>query len=349
MAIQVDPLIISGIGLPHSLTVDQQTNLGAKREDALRWLNVFGQTFGHTPYFIEARTPDGIPLGHLPLCLVQSRLFGRFLVSLPYLNSSGVATSFPDVATQLVDRAVRLADELDVRHLELRHEQPIKSTHFNDVMDRKVHMRLDLPSDIPTLWGGLKAKVRNQVRKGEKHDLRIEWGTHPAIVRDFYSVFSHNMRDLGTPVYPRSLFETILAQFSCAELAVTYFENKPIAAAYLQHDEAATCVPSASSLRHYNWTNANMWMYWQLLSRAITRKAIVFDFGRSTVGEGTYKFKKQWGSLPCSATWQYYCRSGERQAVRPDNPKYQRMIRVWQHLPIWIANLLGPKIVRGIP
>jgi FemAB-related protein (PEP-CTERM system-associated) len=344
----VETLTSPALGSTCALTASQQTHLATDRDNSLRWLTVFQSTFGHRPYLLEVRDNATNSLGHLPLCLIESRLFGRFLVSLPYLNTAGVCTPLPVVAAQLIDRAVELANDLNVQHLELRHEHEFPSPHFNDSMKEKVHMRLDLPAESNILWKQLKPKVRNQIRKGDSHDLTIKWGRHENL-RDFYRVFSHNMRDLGTPVYSRALFQNILDQFPSAELAVTYLGKKPIAAAYLHHDSTTTSVPSASCIRRYNPTNANMWMYWQLLSRSIERSAVVFDFGRSTLGGGTYRFKKQWGAQPSAAVWQYYRRDGDLNAARPTNPKYQHMIRIWQRLPLWAANLLGPQIVRGIP
>jgi hypothetical protein len=110
-----------------------------------------------------------------------------------------------------------------------------------------------------------------------------------------------------------------------------------------------TEVPTASSLREYNPTCANMVMYHHLLGRAVSRGQVVFDFGRSTEGSTTHKFKKQWGAMPSPATWQYYVREGSVGELRPDNPRYRRLIRVWQRLPVRVTQVLGPRIVRGIP
>jgi hypothetical protein len=102
-------------------------------------------------------------------------------------------------------------------------------------------------------------------------------------------------------------------------------------------------------LREYNSANANMLMYWHLLERAIERGQRTFDFGRSTLDGNTYRFKKQWGAEPHPAVWQYYVRRGAVGDMRPDNSRYQRMIRTWQRLPVWATRWLGPPIVRGIP
>jgi FemAB-related protein (PEP-CTERM system-associated) len=312
------------------------------------WLAVLRDGLRHVPYCIEAQE-GGRTCGLLPLAYVRSLLFGRFLVSLPYLNSGGVLADDPAVAGALIDRAVALADELDVRYLELRHEQPVEHPALTERMSGKVHMRLALPASAEVLWKGLPAKVRNQVRKGQKCGLTVAWGG-AELLGEFYFVFSRNMRDLGTPVYGRGLFASVLRHFpGRAELCVVRAGDRPAAAALLLHGLGVSEVPSASSLREHNLTCANMLMYWHLLERAVQRGQAVFDFGRSSADSNTFRFKGQWGAEPFSATWQYYVRRGSIGAVRPDNPRYGRMIRVWQRLPVALTRLIGPPIVRGIP
>ncbi len=313
------------------------------------WPAILRDGLGHWPYWLMAHQ-GGQLAGCLPLALVSSRLFGRFLVSLPYLNSAGVLADDATVATSLVDRAVQLADELDVRYLELRHEVRIEHPALTSELTSKVHMRLPLPDSADALWHQLKAKVRNQVRKGQEPGFRVAWGGVDRL-DDFYAVFSRNMRDLGTPVYGRRLFQAILQQLSeRAELCVVSDGPRPIAAALLVHGDRSTEVPSASSLREYNSANANMLMYWQLLVGTIERGQQVFDFGRSTIDSGTFRFKRQWGAEPSPAVWQYYVRRGGGGGdMRPDNARYARRVRVWQRLPVWLTRLIGPPIVRGIP
>src|SRR5262249_4388546 len=160
----------------------------------------------------------------------------------------------------------------------------------------KVHMRLKLPDFVGPLWDGFPAKVRNQVRKGQKQELEVAWGRRE-LLPEFYAVFSENMRDLGTPVYPLRLFAQVLRSFpDRAELCVLRRHGAPVAAALLLHGDGVSEVPSASSLKEFNHTSANMLMYWHLLERAVLRGQSFFDFGRSTPGSGTYRFKEQWGA-----------------------------------------------------
>jgi serine/alanine adding enzyme len=313
-----------------------------------RWLAALCRGLSHEPYLLVA-TQGGQPVGVLPLAFVKSRLFGRFLVSLPYVNSAGVVAEDEEVAVALIDRAIALADELDVRHLELRHERPVKHPALRDELTSKVLMRLPLPDSTDALRKDLKSKVRNKVRKGERQGFAIHWGGLE-LLADFYAVFSRNMRDLGTPVFGIRLFRAILTHFPDeAELCVVRAGRQPIAAGLLVHGNGTTEVPSASSLRDFNSTNANDLMYWHLLRRAVERGQRLFDFGRSTLDGNTFVFKKKWGARPEPTVWQYYTRKGTAADFRPDNGNYDRLIAIWRHLPVWTTRLIGPSIVRGIP
>jgi FemAB-related protein (PEP-CTERM system-associated) len=311
-------------------------------------LKILQEGLSQRPILLEAKC-DGATVGMLPLALLDTFLFGKFLVGLPYLNVGGVVATDEVTAQQLIDAAVELSDQLDVRHLEPRHESAIPHSAFNHQLTEKVHMRLSLPPSADELWKSIGPKVRNQVRKAEKEGLEIAWG-RGELLGEFYTVYSHNMRDLGTPVFGRRLFESVLRNLGeAAEICVARHQGRTLAAALLIHGSGVTEVPSASSLRRWNHLNGNMLVYWHLLQRAIDRGQSVFDFGRSSAESSTYRFKSQWGATPHPAVWQYYVRRGDVGEMRPNNPKNQRRIAVWKRLPVWLTRLAGPPIVRGIP
>jgi FemAB-related protein (PEP-CTERM system-associated) len=312
------------------------------------WSIILQRGLQQTPYLLEARQGEQT-CGYLALAYVHSLLFGRFLVSLPYVNYGGVLADDAATSRLLIDHARALADQLRVRYLELRHVDEHPHPAFNQTRTDKVHMRLPLPDASQALWDQLAPKVRNQVRKGQKHELTPAWGGLE-LLPEFYAVFSRNMRDLGTPVFGRRLFRSIVEQFpEQAEFCLLRLGRTPVAAALLLHGEEITEVPSASALRRYNSTCANMLMYWLLLQRAIERGQKIFDFGRSTRESNTFRFKKQWGAEPLAAQWQYYVRAGDPASMRADNPRHQRLIRIWQRLPVSLTRWIGPAIVRGIP
>ena len=336
------------------LQVARLADYVARREQAPlsfhpAWPLVLAEGLGHIPCCLEA-TRGGQTTGLLPLCSVSGPIFGRFLVGLPYLNYGGVLADDEESARLLIDRAVQLAERLDVRYLELRHAGYIADhPALGHRVDQKVHMRLALPATVEALWDGLSAKVRNQVRKGQKGDLEVVWGGEE-LLPEFHDVFSRNMRDLGTPSYGAGLFRAILRHFpDRAELCIVRSAGRASAGALLLHGWGITEVPSASSLREFNSTGANMLMYWHLLGRATGRRQSAFDFGRSSLDSGTYRFKAQWGAEPSPSAWQYQLRRGGLKDARPDNPRYLRMIRLWKRLPLGLTRRVGPFIVRGIP
>jgi len=313
-----------------------------------RWLAIFRDALRHVPYLLVAETA-GTVTGLLPLALIDSWLFGRFLVSLPYLNQGGVVARDTASGRALLDAAVRLADRLDVRSLQLRHLRPSEHPSLTASLTHKVLMQLPLPGSTQQLWAQLRSKVRNQVRKSQSHGFSVDWGGAP-LLEDFYAVFSQNMRDLGTPVFGRALFRSVLDQFPReAELCVVRDGRRPIAAALLVHAPGVTDVPSASSLRAYNPTSSNMLMYWHLLCRAVERGQGTFDFGRSSVDSNTFRFKKQWGAVAVPTVWQSYVRRGSADELRLEGGRYRRLVNIWKRLPVGLTRLLGPAIVRGIP
>ncbi|MGE3808357.1 MAG: FemAB family XrtA/PEP-CTERM system-associated protein [Gemmataceae bacterium] len=312
------------------------------------WLRVLASGLQHQAIGLEAQRQHEL-CGILPLAYVQSLLFGRFLVGLPYLNYGGVLADAEDVARALIDRAIELADELEVRFLELRHETAATHSRLATREQGKVQMRLPLPSSADELWTALDAKVRNQVRKAEKQGLTTDWG-RAELLPDFYDVFSRRMRELGTPVYSRQLFTSILDEFpDDAEFAVVRAGNTALAAALVLHGPTMTEAPSAASRRERQDSNANMFLYWQLLRRAIERGQRTFDFGRSDPDSGTYRFKGQWGAVPAPTAWQYYLRKGSMEDMRPGNAKFSLAVKMWRKLPLPVTRWLGPWIVRGIP
>ncbi len=311
-----------------------------------RWRRVFENAFGHETDYLVARAEAQI-VGVLPLVIMRSWLFGRFMVSLPFVNYGGALGDAPAVRA-LVETAVERCRARRLTYLELRHV----SRRFPEypVRQHKVAMLLALESNETSMWKRLDHKVRNQVRKAEKSGLRAEAGG-AELVSDFYEVFAENMRDLGTPVYSRRFFEQMHAQFpGSVETVLVRLGDKAVAGAisYSHHERLE--VPWACSLRSHRAMCPNMLLYWTLMTRAIAAGKTTLDFGRSTPEEGTYHFKRQWGAVPQSLSWEYpYLAGRQLPDQSPKNPKFRTGIELWRRLPVPVATLLGPSIVRGIP
>ena len=309
-----------------------------------RWRDVFANAFGHEPVYLMARH-GGVITGVLPMVQIKSLIFGRTLTSLPFVNYGGVMADAAEVGRALVDAAHQEARDRKCSHVELRHV----AQQFPDLpcKQHKVAMRLPL---VAGMWDRLDRKVRNQIRKAEKSGLVVERGGEE-LVGDFYAVFARNMRDLGTPVYSRRLFEEVLRAFpDRAQLHIVRLNGLPVAGGFTYRTPSMVQLPWASSLRAYNTLCPNVLLYWDAIQFAQQTGAASFDMGRSTPNEGTFKFKSQWGAEPVPLHWEYQLMTdGQLPNVSPANPKYQLAIALWQKLPLAVTNSVGPMIVRAIP
>jgi len=312
------------------------------------WKRVVERTFGVRTHYLAATAGDGTICGVLPLALLSSVAFGRFLVSLPYFNYGGVCAADERVAAALVARAAELARDLGAKHVEFRNVRPDACTL--PVKTSKVSMRLALPADGNTLWNSFPSKLRSQIKRPQKAGMTARFGGLD-VLDDFYAVFAVNMRDLGTPVYSRRFFENILREFpESASICVVYADRTPVAAGFVIGFRDMLEIPWASSLREFNSQSPNMLLYWSILEHACERGYRVFDFGRCTVNEGTYRFKEQWGARPVQLYWHYWLKNGgSLPEINPHNPRYAAAIRMWQRLPVRVATLLGPSIVKHLP
>ncbi|WP_197531533.1 GNAT family N-acetyltransferase [Posidoniimonas corsicana] len=297
---------------------------------------------------------DGAARGFLPLVQQSSPLFGRRLISLPWVDEAG-AVGAPDAVASLLDRAVGLAGELGTGYSVIV-KQPL-TLGGGDLPPgwarqggAKVLMRLRLESNADALWGRLSPKVRNQVRKAERSGLVTERGG-AELLEDFYSVYSQNMRDLGSPSHCLRFFQTLVAGLgSCAEVYCIRLQSRAVGAGIVLHNGRSLDIPWASSLREFNPLCVNHGMYWAVLKDSCDAGHEWFHFGRSSVGSGQHRFKKQWGAEEASlAWWGHSLKQAEDQDPGAAGEKFGLAQRVWTRLPLWASRRIGPLIVRHAP
>jgi serine/alanine adding enzyme len=311
------------------------------------WGQVVEQTYGHQPYYLAVTEGSEIR-GVLPLVSIRSRIFGKSLVSVPFSTYGGVLADNPEAAAALTKSAEELGRELGVRHVELRQGDPLETT-WVDVAP-KVTMEVELPDTVEELSARLSPKMRKRIRFAAKNGLEPEWSGGEAIA-DFYSIFATNMRNLGTPVYPRSWFENICkAMPDGVRILTLREEGKAVASAFVTLYRDTVELPWAASLPESREKFSPLLMYWTLLEWSLQNGYRRVDLGRCTPGSGNHDFKKRWVCQEKPLHWYYWLAPGTPvPELRPENSKYRLAVRVWQRLPLAVATALGPRIVRAIP
>lgn len=308
------------------------------------WKQVFETCFGHECPYLAAEQ-DGALVGVLPLVWVRSRLFGRFLVSMPFLNYGGPLGDRAAVRA-LVDAAGELAKRQGAHLMELRcrDEQPLRLP----VSHRKITVLLDLPADPAKIMNAFTTKQRTKVRRALKEGVQVAYGTDQ--IDGFYRVFAAHMRDLGTPVLPRRFFQIATQVFADSALVMTAWQQDALigcGAGFTFGSEFE--INWSSVLRSHSRGNANTSMYYALMERCARNGIRLFNFGRCTPGSGTHIFKMQWNGREHPLWWYTDAEAGEAVTPNPDNKSYAWGPRLWKKLPVPVATTLGPFIARSIP
>ena len=314
------------------------------------WEGVIRRAFGHTTHYVMAEQ-DGAVVGVLPLARMKTLLFGDILASTPFCVYGGAVAVEPEAAAALEAHAVALREKLGAPALEFRRRAdadpgwttrpPLYFTFRKPIMLTGDDAR-DMAANIPR-------KQRAEVRKAaEKFGLR---SISNSDTRMLHAIYAQSVRNLGSPVFPARYFQLLAEAFADAHDVTTVLDGETAVASVLNFHFRDEVLPYyGGGLRAARENRANEFMYWEVMRRAgRERGAKVFDFGRSKLGTGAFDYKKNWGFEP--AELRYCYRLAEGAAIpenNPNNPKYRLFIAAWKRLPVPVANILGPALVRGL-
>jgi FemAB-related protein (PEP-CTERM system-associated) len=193
-------------------------------------------------------------------------------------------------------------------------------------------------------------KQRAEVRKGLADDFTVTVGTSAEDRTAHYAVYAESVRNLGTPVFPRALFDAVLDAFGDqADILTVHHHGAPVASVLSLYWRGAVMPYWGGGTRQARRLRANDRMYFELMLHARRRGCDRFDFGRSKTGSGAYHFKRNWGFSPEPlgyATWTAL--GAARRDADPTSTKHALQIALWQRLPLGVANMVGPWIARGL-
>lgn len=310
------------------------------------WRRVIEKSFKQRPYFLYAES-EGEVLAILPLVHVKSLLFGSGLISTAFTVGGGTAAINDDARQALDAYAQDLCRKLGAKYVEYRGvSKPAAGWTVRD--DLYYSFSWDIAAAEEDNLKQIPRKQRAVVRKAIDAGLEcvIESGTD-----NFYTLFSASVHRLGTPVQSRRYFTNLLQEFgpeNCDILTILA-DGKPVSSVlsfYFRDAVLPYFTGGALAARQYG---ANDLMYWRLMRRARERGFTVFDFGRSKTGTGPFSFKKNWGFTPKPIVHAYFLPGGgDPPNTNPTNPKFELLIKAWQRMPLWLANGIGPHIIRGI-
>lgn len=308
------------------------------------WKEVIERAFGHETYFYYIEK-NGKVTGILPLARIKSPLFGHALCSLSFCVYGGIVAEDEESYALLDQEACRLAEQLNVDYLEMRNR--VQRSPDRPYKELYVTFRKTLDPDPEKNMLAIPRKQRAMIRKG------INAGLVSVIdqnVERFYQAYSESVRNLGTPVFSKKYFQILQDVFKDqCEILTVEKDGQSIASvmSFYFKDEILPYYGGGNDQARS--VQGNDFMYWEVMRRAVDKGVNIFDFGRSKIGTGSYRFKKHWGFEPEPLFYEFHLvKTDHLPDINPLNPKYRLFISAWKRLPLPVSHIVGPWLSKDL-
>lgn len=312
-----------------------------------RWTAAVAKGTRQKGHYLVAEL-GGAVRGVLPLTEIRSALFGHALVSAGFGTGGGILASDERAGEALARAAWELAGRLGCKTAELR-GGPVPEG-WQASTGTYANFERTLSGDAESLLRSVPKRQRAEIRRALTFELESTSGTDRRHRDAHYRVYAESVRNLGTPVFPRALFEAALDAFGDeAWINIVWKDGRPLAALLgFNHNDRCSPYWGGGTSEARQW-RANDLIYYEMMRRALEAGCSHADFGRSKIRTGPWERKRIWGLDETVLTYAVRTADGAApRTINPLDPKYRRRIAVWQKLPLWAANRLGPVIARGL-
>lgn len=314
------------------------------------WIKAVAEGTANRALALVAERLDEI-VGYLPLNEIHSPIFGRLLASSGFAVGGGLLTVPGSDHDAMFAAIEELALRLSCPSIELRGGVlPEGREGWRLRSDSHCGFIRPLAEDDEKQLLSITRRQRAEVRKGLAMDMDIAIGVSEADRAAHYAVYAESVRNLGTPVFPRSLFDAVLDSFGKdADILTVRHEGRPVSSVLSVYHRGHVMPFWGGGIWSARQLRANDRAYFELMLHARRRGCSHFDFGRSKTGSGPYHFKRNWGFEPEPLTYACWSAPGaQARDADPTSAKHSLRISVWQRLPLAVANRLGPLIARGL-
>jgi FemAB-related protein (PEP-CTERM system-associated) len=311
------------------------------------WRRVLRTTFGYEDRYLVAERDGGI-CGVLPLFSCRNLRGRRGLYSLPHTVYGGPVGDDRAAEEALVSEARRLGLALGATAIDLRNRH--RNTLDLPLDGSCVTFEKELPGKVEEVYRTFPKKARemiNQSTKRWKLEADFDGG-----LDEFYDLLCWSYLKLGTPVFPKAFFRSMIGQFpEDSSILVVRHEGRAVAAV-LSMVFRGTMMPLYSGegpdVHHLK---ANNFKYYRLMERAVERGCRRFDFGRSRANnEGVVAFKTNQGFVAEVLPYQVESLRGEAQKrANPNEGIFVKIRGLWRKMPPRLARTVGPALVRFFP
>lgn len=312
------------------------------------WINLITRLYGYRLIPLTVTNSVGQITGLLPLCYLRSSLRGSRLVALPFSDHCPLLAEDEDSAKNLIDQAVWLAQQKQVRYLELRTGPSDILKERSDFVESNLYASWTTSLDIDpgVIWSRLLRSVRNKVRKSCRLGVRIRFAERREDMLDYYRLHLRTRsKKHGMPAQPQAYFLELWDTFAASsnlQLLLADYEGATIAGTILiTSGTSASFLYGASDERFLRLAPNNL-LTWEAISWCCKNGYQTLSHGRTArANKGLMQFNRGWAAVEEPLPYYYYpCMAGLA-STSETSRRYHLITSCWKQLPLQVAGPLG--------
>jgi len=304
------------------------------------WMNVMAKSYGYHPFVLASVDTNGQLVAGVPLMEVYTPVNGRRWVSLPFSDYCRPLCKDGNSLSVFTEQLLQEVGRNHIPMLELRGSYPAHSSLA--VHSEHVIHKLELASDITTIWKGVHSMHQRNVKVAMENNVEIVYCAEIKHVAEFYDLHLHTRRRLGVPIQPWKFFvhlKELLIDQGHGFLLLAYKDHQCIAGAIFLNWQDTFTYKFGASMEHSLKYRPNNLIMWTAIKYAFEQGFRYFDMGRTDLENiGLRTYKGRWGA---KETQLFYSIFKSKPGRATEGRLTQYMHHVIQRSPAWVCRFTG--------
>ena len=320
------------------------------------WAELISKSYSYKPEYLALVENDGSIKSAVPLFIVQSRLTGKRVVSLPFSDCSDFLTRKPEETRELFKHIFELSNEKKISHVEIRarkNPEFLLSTPFSSVKSYKNHI-LSLDENLSSINRKFHKKTLYDIAKAEKSGLQIRFAENENDMKCFYNLYAGTRKFHGLLPQPYGFFKNMWLIFrreNKIDMLFAMDGKKAIAGILLLKFKDIVYYLYAGMDRERANKRPSYFLLWRAISFAHDQKFKYFDFGRTHAdNKGLLTFKHRWAT-EVHDIWSFsYGEKGNSKLLvnRNSNQLHSLIQSIFKRTPAFFLKIAGEMIYKHI-
>lgn len=311
------------------------------------WSDVLNRHYKGIEFYPLAVFDGSRLCGILPLYHMKGVTGKSELMSVPYAVAGGILADDPAVQKLLIDKAAQLS----LRHGSCRitlKQYKIKIEGDLRVDDNYYNRELALTRDIDEVWRGISEQNREKITDARKLGAVLEYPSTDSRTFHRFLLGHHHRR--GVPCAGKPWIDDLLA-FQMYSIALLKVRGRIVAATMVKEFKDTISFPYTSLARNDSEAALPAYdLYWKLIEHFAARGKAIFHSGRIPTSDATEPHRLGWGGTKYPYFYQYHPNAaGKTEFSTRRGAKRDLFEKGWKRLPLSVAGLLGPRVVKYFP